>query len=102
MVEPKRFSDFGIKVKPNKMPGQRGPLRHILEMEIMVTDFRIKPSKYPEKSDRCLWIQYKFDNKLYVAFSIAQFLMTQLEELPEGGLPFYTKISNKNEIYEFT
>ncbi|MES2287533.1 MAG: hypothetical protein V4547_17695 [Bacteroidota bacterium] len=101
MAEPKKFSELGIKLKPTKMPGQRGHLRHVLEKEILVCDFRIKPSKFPQKSEQCLWIQYKIDDKLFVAFSIAQFLMIQLKELPEGWEPFITTITNKNEIYEF-
>lgn len=101
MAEPKRFSELGIKIKPEKMAGVRGHLKHVLEQEILVCDFRIKPSKFPQKSEQCLWIQYKHNDKLYVAFSIAQFLMIQLQELPEGWQPFLATITNKNEVYEF-
>jgi hypothetical protein len=101
MAEPKKFSELGVTLKPNKLVGEKRALRHVLDVDITVHDFRIKPAKYTNKSDKCLYLQYSIDGKMYVAFSIAKFLMETLQALPADSLPFTTKITNKNEIYEF-
>jgi hypothetical protein len=102
MAEPKRFSELNVKVNYTRLIGQKQNLRNVLEKEITVHAFLIKPSKYPGKSDRCLYLQYNHEGKMYVSFSIAKYLMETLECLPETAFPFITTISNKNEIYEFT
>lgn len=105
MEEPKSFSELGIKLTHSKLVGEKKQLRHVLDTDIIVHDFRIKPSKYPQKSQNCLYLQFSISGeqgKLYVAFSIAKFLMETLKVLPKDAMPFKTKISNKNEIYEFT
>ena len=103
MEELKKFSDLNVKVnKPKVLSGQKQPLRYVLDKQITVYGFEIKPSKYPNKSENCLKMQYKHEDKMYVAFSIAKHLMQILQTLPEDAFPFTTTIINKNEIYEFT
>jgi hypothetical protein len=102
MTEFKKFSELNVKIESKRLLGQKQHLTHVLGKEIVVHAFQIKPSKFPGKSDRCLYLQYSEGGKMYVAFSIAKYLMEVLEALPESAFPFSTTISNKNEIYEFT
>ena len=102
MAEPKKFADLNIKIKPNKLSGQKQNLKYVLDQSITVHAFRIQPSKYPDKSEKCLWLQYSHNDKMYVAFSIATLLIQTLEQTKDDDLPFTTTITNKNEIYEFT
>lgn len=103
MKEPKRFSDFGIKVESKKFVGEKIRLAKVLNTEIMVHGYYIKPSKYPEKgSDKCLWLQISVDGKKYVSFSIAKLLMEAIQKVHEDSFPFTTKIINDNDSYVFT
>jgi hypothetical protein len=99
----KKFSDLGIKVENKKFVGEKTRLAKVLNTEIIVHGYCIKPSKFPEKgSDKCLWLQISVDGKKYVAFSIAKILMETLQRIPDDSFPFTTKIVNNNDSYEFT
>ena len=99
----KRFSDFGIKVVNKKFVGEKIRLGKVLNTEIMIHAYYIKPSKYPEKgSENCLWLQISVDGKKYISFSIAKILMETIQKVTEGSFPFITKIVNNNDSYEFT
>jgi len=99
----KKFSDLGIKSTSTKFVGEKIRLAKILNTEITIHAYHIKPSKYPEKgSDNCLWLQISVDDKKYVAFSIAKLLMETIKKVPEDDFPFTTKIINDNDVYEFT
>jgi hypothetical protein len=99
----KNFSDLGINAKPTKFVGEKIRLSKILNVEIVVYDYHIKPSKYPEKGNKdCLWLQLSIDGKKHVAFSVAKFLMETIQKIPKEDFPFKTKIINDNEVYEFS
>ncbi len=99
----KKFSDLGIKVENKKFVGEKIRLAKVLNTEIIVHDYEIKPSKYPDRgSDKCLWLQISVDGKKYVAFSIAKILMETLLKTSKDSFPFTTKIVNTNDSYEFT
>lgn len=103
MAEHKKFSDLGIIHEHKKFVGEKIRLGKILNTEILVLDYTINQSKYPEKgSEKCLWLQISIDGKKHVAFSIAKVLMETIQKVPRDGFPFLTKITNENEIYEFT
>jgi hypothetical protein len=99
----KKFSDLGIKSTHKKFVGEKIRLSKVLNTEIVVHGYEIKPSKYPERgSDKCLHLQISVDGKKCVAFSIAKGLMETIQKIPESSFPFSTKIVNDNEIYEFS
>ena len=103
MVEHKKFSDLGIKTDHKRFVGEKIKLVKVLNSEIVVHAYEIRPSRYPEKgSDKCLWLQISFEGKKRVAFSIAKILMETIQKIPESSFPFSTTIINENEIYEFT
>lgn len=106
--KPKRFSEYGIKIENTRMVGQRQDLRFVLEQDITIHKFVIGPSKFPGKSEKCLWVQYslgpyKEGDKMYVAFSIAQHLMKTFEKAKAENvpLPYFGFLTNKNNFYEF-
>lgn len=102
-LSPKKFSELGVNIKVNKFVGEKIRLKNILNVEIVVHDFKIEPSKYPEKgSENCLHLQISMGGKKYVAFSIAKVLMETCQQLPKDAFPFTTKIINTNEVYEFS
>jgi hypothetical protein len=99
----KKFSDFGIKITSKKFMGEKIRLGKVLNTEIMVHFYEIKPSKYPKNgNDNCLYLQISVEGKKYVAFSIAKLLMETIKQIPEDSFPFTTTIKNDNEVYEFT
>ena len=104
LKEVKRFSDFKIDApSKTKFVGEKIRLAKVLNIQIMVHGFSINLSKYPERgSQYCLWLQISVEGKKYVAFSIAQLLMTILPKIPADEFPFSTKIINDNDYYEFT
>ncbi len=102
-VATKKFSELGVKSKTKTFVGEKMRLAKVLNTEIIVHFYEIKPSKFPERgSDDCLYLQISIDGKKYVAFSIAKYLMQTLKEIPEDGFPFSTQIVNNNDSYEFT
>ena len=99
----KKFSELGIKVESKKFVGEKVRLGKFLNVEIMVHDYKIEDSKYPKKNgDKCLHLQISVEGKKYVSFSIAKGLMQTIELIPKKEFPFSTKITNENDVYEFT
>lgn len=101
----KKFSDLssGLKINQKRFIGEKIRLAKVLNTEIVIHDFEIKPSKYPDSgNDKCVYIQLSIEGKKYVAFSIAKVLMSTLSQLPENAFPFTTKIISNNDYYEFT
>lgn len=102
-MQPKKFSDLGIKVQRKNFVGEKIKIHKILNVEIMVHAYYIKPSKYPEKgSQNCLWMQISMAGTKYVVFSIAKLLMETLQNVQESNFPFVTTIVKNDEMYEFT
>lgn len=99
----KKFSELGIKVEHKKYVGEKIRLAKVLNTEITIYSYEIKPSKYPKKeNDLCLYLQISVGDKKYVAFSIAKLLMDTIQKIPKEAFPFTTIIRNDNDIYEFT
>ncbi len=100
---PKKFSELGVKINVTKFVGEKIKLKNVLDKEITVHAFKIEQSKYPKNgNDHCLHLQISIEGKKYVAFSIAKVLIETCQQLPESAFPFSTKITNANEVYEFT
>ena len=101
--EPKKFSDLGINVDHKKFVGNKVQLHKYINIEMVIHDYEIRPSKYPERgSNDCLWLQISMEDKMYVTFSVSKVLMKTLKLIPEEGFPFSTTIVNKNDCYELT
>ena len=99
----KRFSDFGIKAEHKSFVGDKVKIHKILNTEIKVHAYHIKPSKYPKNgNDNCLWIQISIGETKFVIFSVAKVLIETIQKVNESDFPFLTKIVSNNDRYEFT
>ncbi len=103
MEKVKKFSDFGVKIDDKRFVGDKVKLHKNLNVEIVVHDFDIKPSKYPERgSADCLWLQLSIDGKKCVSFSVSKYLIKMIQQVPKDSFPFSTKVINNNDRFEFT
>jgi len=95
----KNFSELGIKTRRSFI-GDKIAIESILDKEIIVEFFEIKPSKKVMDGD-CLHLQIKFEDKYRVVFTSSAFLMDPLKQLAENDFPFKAKIKRVNKHFEF-
>ena len=91
-----RFTDFAKDVA---LDGEKKRLSEILNQEIIVTGQRITDSN--KNSGKCLKLQYRLDNKVYVTFTGSCVLIKQIEEYKEH-IPFRTTIKQVGKYFSFT
>ncbi len=100
--EVKRFSDLGIISESKRFIGDKIKLSKVLDTELTVYFYEIKPSKYPERgSDNCLWLQISVEGKKHVAFSISKYLMGTIQKVSKDDFPFITKITKEDDAFQF-
>lgn len=95
----KSFSDFGI-VSKKSFIGNKIYIENILDKEIIIDFYEIRPSKKPDGGD-CLYMQIRLDGADHVVFSSSVFLMNPLKQLKETDFPFKVRIIKINRHYEF-
>lgn len=95
----KKFSELGIKSK-RSFVGDKIPVESILDKEIIVEFFEIKPSKKVMDGD-CLHLQIKHEGKDRVVFTSSTFLMDPLKQLSVDDFPFKATIHRVNKHFEF-
>ncbi len=99
----KDFKEFGIKAAQPGLVGDKIKIAKILNRKITVHDFRIVPSKYPEKGNgKCLYLGIILEDKKQVVFTGSVGLMEVIEQVPKCEFPFTTTIIEENERYEFS
>ena len=98
MVEYKRFSDFAEK-KDNHLGGDKKRLDDILNIEILVKDYKISKSKH--YSGDYATIQFEMEGVLYVAFTSSITIMDQLEKYSKE-LPFLAKVAKIGKSYSLS
>jgi hypothetical protein len=78
-------------------------MEDILDQQIIIHDYRIVPSKFPDKAyDRCLHLQIELDGKKFVAFSGSKNLVVHIEQVQREDLPIETTIVKKDKKLMFT
>ncbi len=104
-MELKRFSELGVEASNDNLLGEKIKVGKVLDKEIRVVDYKIKPSKYTEKgtgkNGKCLHLQIFFDDANRVIFSGSANLMNLLEKIPKSDFPFLAKIVKVDERFEF-
>jgi len=95
----RKFSELGVVAK-RSFVGDSISIEEILDKEIIVEFFEIKPSKKVIDQD-CLYIQIKFEGKDRVIFTSSTFLMAPLRQLKDEDFPFKAKIKRVNKHFEF-
>jgi len=99
-----RFSELNIKPTTQQgFEGDKIDMYKILNKEVKVLDFAIKPSKYEEKGNgKCLYMQLEVDQRKRVAWCGSGVLMDLIQQVPKEAFPVTTTIVKENDRYLFT
>lgn len=95
----KKFSDFGIKSEHKLFIGPKLKISKVLNKEIVVLNYEIKPSKF---NGQCLCLQIEVNNAKHIVFSGSSVLMEVIKQINPENFPFTTTIIEENEHYEFS
>ncbi len=93
-----KFSDFAEKV--SSFVGDKKKIEDILDQNILIIDFKIKPSKQRQNTFYTT-IQFQIDNIKYIIFTGSKVLTDQLEKYKDK-LPFNTIIKKIDKYYTFS
>lgn len=94
-MEIKKFSDFA---KNQVIDGEKVKLDDILNIDIIITAYRVNNSKF--KQEKYLQLQFELDNIRHVLFTGSSVLIKQIEEY-ESNIPFLVKIIKIKNYYTF-
>lgn len=97
----KKFSDFGVKPDEKGFVGDSIKITKLLDKQIIVMDYAVKPSKFEGKGE-CLHLQVKYDEDLRVVFTGATNMIDVIKKIPKEELPFQATIIKENGRYQFT
>jgi hypothetical protein len=97
------FSELGIETPEPKLIGQKIPIEDVLNIEIKVLGFEIRPSKFRDKnSENCLCIQIELEGNKRVIFTGSGKLLEVLRKVRSDQFPFKTTIKKVNKGFYFT
>lgn len=97
----KNFKDFDITPVIENFVGDKIATSKLLDKEIIVKDYKVRPSKFEGKGDRIdIQIEYKDEDR--VIFTGAKYLMQTILKVDKLNFPFKTKIIKNGEHYEFS
>ncbi len=94
-----KFSQFGIQPTIDTLVGDKIKINKILNREILVTDFRIKASKY--EGDR-LDLEFTIGESKHIIFTGSKTLLETIRLIPKKDFPFLTTIVEEDERYKFS
>ena len=94
----KSFKDLGIKPNVNAFIGEKIKIERILNKEIIVHDFEIKPSKF---DGEVLTLQIQVSEEKLIVFTGSKVLIDIVKRVPKSDFPFKTTIVKENEYFEF-
>lgn len=93
----KRFSDFAKE--ESFLDGDKIKIDKILNKEILITNYKIKDSKYNDL--KCLKLQFEMDDIKHIIFTGSNVIIDQIEKYKDE-IPFLTTIKKINKYYTFT
>ena len=98
------FKDLNVKAPERNFTGTKIPMRKVIYKQIIVHDFKIEPSRYPEKSadGNRLCLQFKMDDKMHIVFSGSGVLMETVKLIDKTKLPVRTTIKEEFGRLQFT
>jgi hypothetical protein len=91
------FCDFAEEEHP--LEGEKKKLEEILNIEILITGYRISDSRYKER--KYITIQYKNGDEECIVFTGSEVLQKQIEKYKDK-IPFYATIKKINKYYTLT
>ena len=95
----KNFQDLGIEPEIKHFLGAKLKVSKVLNKEIKVIDYEIKPSNY---KGECLHMQIEIGTQKHVFFTGSSVLINTIKRITKSNLPFMTTIVEENEHYQFT
>lgn len=96
----KKFSDLGITTDINSFTGDKIKISKILNIPIIVHDFKIEKSKH--NTGDCLYLQISIEKEKRVVFTGSTVLIDTIKKVPKEEFPFQTTIIKQTEYFEFT
>lgn len=95
------FKDLGVAApQVQSFVGDKINVKKILNQQIIVHDFNIKPSVI--EGTHCLNMQIEFKDEKRVLFSGSKYLLETIKQIPKEAFPFSTTIVTDDERYKFT
>jgi len=95
------FKDLDIKPTVKTFIGDKIPVKKLLNVPIVILDYKIEPSK--RKADtNLLTLQIEKGGEKRIIFTGSNILIDQIKRVPSDKFPFCTSIKADNEYYEFT
>lgn len=95
MPEYQSFADFADN-RDFPLEGCKSKLNDILNIEVLITAFKISPSKV--NKGNYLTIQFELDGEKHVAFTGSEVLSNQLERYKDK-IPFKAKIIKQDKYF---
>ena len=98
----KKFSEYKI-IPKGKFIGDKIKITKVLNKEVELHDFKIVDSKFEKEGVRskCLYLQVRISEELFVIFSGSKNLIEMIEQLPREDLPILVTIIKNGEQLEF-
>lgn len=97
----KNFGDLGIRPSQKMFIGDKIKINRLMNREIVVNCFEVRPSKYPEKGKDALILQIEFEGESRIVFTGSKVLIDQVLQVGTDDFPFTTTIVKNGEHYEF-
>jgi hypothetical protein len=99
-----KFSQFNIRISTSGFEGDKIRISKILNIEIIVHDFKIEDSKiFKDRGTcKCLHLQISVSNKKHILFTSSRGLIESIQQVSKNDFPFTTTIKEENERYLFT
>jgi hypothetical protein len=92
-----RFSDFA-EPADSIFDGQKIDLNSILDKEILIIGYKVRPSKHSDEN--YLTLQFEMDGQRFVVFTGSTVLTDQIGRYADK-IPFYAKITRLGKYYSF-
>lgn len=96
----KAFKDFKITAPESTFVGDKVSINKVLNCEITVFKYEIKPSKH--NTGQCLTLQIEYKGKKHIIFTGSGTLMEMIKRVEPEDFPFKTTIIDDNERFIFT
>ena len=97
----KTFGDLGIKPSRKMFVGDKIKINRLMNIEIVVNGFEVRPSKYPDKGTDALILQIEFEGEPRIVFTGSKVLIDQISQVGSDDFPFKATIVKNGEHYEF-
>ncbi|TWP30533.1 hypothetical protein ETU08_01875 [Apibacter muscae] len=96
-----QFKDFKIKPEINHFTGDKIKIDKILNVPIVIIDYKIEQSK-AKVGTQLLTLQIEKSGTRHVVFTGSTVLLQMIQKVDKEKFPFISTIVKENEYLEFT